>query len=204
MSWSKVLASWVVLAGASSEARAHGGDRGEECAAPSGVFTSFLVTGAECTSPVGFCTRGLLTGDLPSTYDFVMLTQVPAPTPEHPSRVVYTGQSTIETAIGTMFGVDSGEMWFEGPVLFVTTVGVIGGDECFDGVSGTIVAEGEIDLATGNAVGTYTSELCDARECFDDDVLDVDPDDDRDGHGDGHGGDHGGTCGGDGHHGGRR
>ena len=148
-------------------ASAHGDDEGE-CVQPSGDFTSVLIGGPACTSPVNFCTEGTLTGDLPSTYNFVMLTQTPAPTPEHPSRAIYTGQSTVVTDLGVMYGEDSGEIWFEGPVMFITTVGVIGGDECFEGVTGSIVATGVLDLSTGVAVGTYTSELCDAEECFSD------------------------------------
>jgi hypothetical protein len=173
-----------VMFATEAAALAHGGHGwdDDECEAPSGDFTSFLVVGAECASPVAFCTRGILTGELPSTYDFMMLTQTPAPTPEHPSRVIYTGISTVETSRGTLYGEDSGEMWFEGPVAFITTVGVIGGDECFEDVSGSIVATGVIDLATGDAVGTYTSELCDVDRCFDDGALDEDDDDHHHGH----------------------
>jgi hypothetical protein len=144
-------------------------DDDDECVTPSGDFTAVLVPPPECTSPVGFCTHGVLTGGLEATYDFVMTSSAPAPTAEHPSRVVYTGHSVVQTADGAMFGSDTGEMWFEGGAGFITSVGVIGGDECFEDVSGQIVAVGRIDLATGLSVGTYTSEICGAEECFEDD-----------------------------------
>lgn len=137
-----------------------------DCSEPAGDFRSVVVTGTECTSPVGFCTAGTLTGDLEGSYDFVMLSMIAAPTTEHPARFEFTGYSLITTADGTMFGEDTGEIWFEGDVAFITHVGVVDGTECFDGVHGDIVAMGAIDMTTGVAEGTYTSTLCHAQNCF--------------------------------------
>jgi hypothetical protein len=166
---SSVASFWMTVLGCGAFAlipAGAGAADAADCVVAEGDFTSFLVFGPECESPVGFCTRGLLTGELEATYDFVMTSSVPSPTPEHPSRVVYTGYSVVQTEDGAMFGEDSGEMWFEGNVAFMTTVGVVGGDECFEGAAGEIVASGVIDLVTGDAVGTYTSEICNAVNCF--------------------------------------
>lgn len=173
-----VLAMVLLLPSTSrADGRSDHGDDGE-CNSPGGDFTASPVV-VGCVSPFGFCTHGLLTGGLEATYDFVMTSSIPAPTAEHPSRIVYAGYSVVQTADGAVFGADSGEMWFEGGIAFVTTVGIVGGDECFEDAEGTIVASGVIDPATGNAVGTYTSQICDAQECLDPFGEDEDEDEDE-------------------------
>jgi len=129
----------------------------------SGDFTSVAVPPPECTSLVGICTHGTLTGDLPSTYDFVMDTLVPAGDPDHPTRFVYTGHSLILRIHGgaVLYGSDSGVMDIADPsaVPFVTTVNIIGGTKQYEGASGQIVATGTLSFLTGDAVGTYTGTI---------------------------------------------
>jgi hypothetical protein len=129
----------------------------------SGDFTSVAALPPECTSPVGICTRGTLTGDLRATYDFVMLSLVPAGDPTAPTKFVYTGQSVITRLQGgaQIFGVDTGVMDIADPTAapFMTTVNIAGGTKQYDGAAGQIVAIGVLNLITGDAVGTYTGEI---------------------------------------------
>ncbi len=118
-----------------------------------------------CDSPIGFCTLGALEGDLDGSYAFTMFTSTPEPTAEHPTREVFTGESVIETDCGTLYGDDTGEIWFDGEAGFVTRVTVWTGDGCFEDVTGEIVASGLLDLATGATDGTYTGELCESGGC---------------------------------------
>jgi hypothetical protein len=130
-------------------------------------FTSVTIPPPECTSPVGLCTRGQLRGDLDGTYEFVADTLVPAADPSHPSRFFYTGHSTItpKRGRGQLFGEDHGflDMNPAGKSPFVTTVLIMSGTKRWTHVTGTIVAEGDLVLATGEATGSYTGALC--RAC---------------------------------------
>jgi hypothetical protein len=138
--------------------RAHAEDG---CKSFNGEFTA--VRPEPCPSPVGICTHGTLTGGFPSTYDFVMDTLVPTGTP---GEFVYTGHSVITTRTGAqLFGHDSGVLQSQGPVgSFVTTVHVYDGTRQYAGATGTIVAPGTLEFATGNTVGTYSGTVCKAED----------------------------------------
>ena len=87
------------------------------------------------------------------------------PDAEVPGRFLYTGHSKITTVNGgaTLFGQDSGFM-FIGPdptnVPFVTTVDIVDGTKQFSDATGRYVATGVLDFTTGEAVGTFTSNVC--------------------------------------------
>jgi hypothetical protein len=132
----------------------------DDCDDVEGPFSSVLVT-AGCASPVGICTHGLLTGDLEATYDFTMLTLVPDPI--DPTAEVYTGRSVITTKGGSqLFTNDTGVIHPGSvPAPFVTTANIVSGTGKFQNVcGGKIVASGKLNFATGQAVGTYTGEIC--------------------------------------------
>jgi hypothetical protein len=145
----------------------------KECRAIDGPFTSTLVPPPACTSPIGLCTHGLLTGDFPGTYDFTFQTLFPVSDPAHPGRFFYTGTSVITPTghhhrhhqhQGTLVSEDHGylDMNPSGGSPFVTTVMIASGTGHFSDVSGVIVAQGVLDLSTGQAVGSYTGALCES------------------------------------------
>jgi hypothetical protein len=131
----------------------------DECEDIAGDFSSVLVQ-AGCTSPVGICTHGLLTGDLEATYDFTMLTLT---APDATGASYYTGTSVITTPDGSkIFSNDTGVI-YPGlfPAPFVTTAHLTRGTGRFKKVDGgQIVASGQLNFNTGQAVGTYTGEIC--------------------------------------------
>ena len=123
------------------------------CHSYAGDFTA--VAPADCDSPFGICTHGTLVGDFPSTYDFSVDTL--------DAFGNYTGHSTITTTQGALiFGHDSGTLVpnGDGTASFVTTVHIVGGTRQYAHATGTFVAPGVLDLATGDTVGTYTAEIC--------------------------------------------
>ena len=135
----------------------------DDCKSADGTFTSNLVPPPDCPSPIGLCTIGALDGQQDQTYFFVMETFVPDP--GVPGRFVYTGHSEITTVNGgaTLAGQDSGYM-FIGPdptnVPFVTTVNLVGGTKQFLDATGQYVATGILNFISGEAAGTYTSNVC--------------------------------------------
>jgi hypothetical protein len=138
------------------------GDDDNICRPVSGPFTSVVVPPPQCTSVVGLCTHGLLHGSLEATYDFTADSLMPANDPAHPGRLLYTGTSVIALAHGTMFSDDHGflDPTPTGTAYFATTVHVIRGVKRYSNTTGTLVASGILNFATGEAVGTYTGELC--------------------------------------------
>jgi hypothetical protein len=149
-----IAAACAAICIASSAASADDG-----CKTFHGDFTA--VPPAVCSSPVGICTHGTLTGGFPSIYDFVMDTLVPV----SPTQAIYTGHSVITTKHGTLLGSDSGVLQFQGPVAaFVTTVHLVSGTGKYAGATGTIVAPGVLDLASGATVGTYSGTICKAED----------------------------------------
>lgn len=142
------------------------GHDAQDCSEPTGTFWSAVAPGPDCASPIGFCTEGVLSGDIEGSYSFVMTSMTPVPGDEALGHFTFTGDSTIVTEDGVMYGEDHGELWFSGDFAFMTFVGVVGGDECYVGVHGELVATGNINLVTGLTEGTYESRLCHAQECF--------------------------------------
>lgn len=139
----------------------------DHCRDVEGPFTSTIVPPPACTSPVGLCTHGLLHGDLEASYDFVADTLVPADDPAHPGRMIYTGTSTITPyehadIIGQLFSDDDGFLDPDafGHAFFETTVHVNRGTKLEKRTDGTLVASGNLDFTTGEAIGTYIGELC--------------------------------------------
>jgi hypothetical protein len=136
------------------------------CRALDGPFSSVLVPPPQCTSAVGLCTHGVLTGDLEASYDFTADTLAPANDPDHPGRLLYTGTSVITpssgAARGQLFSDDTGFLDPDptGTAYFATTVHVIRGTKRFKRTTGTLVATGTLNFATGEASGTYTGEFC--------------------------------------------
>ena len=128
--------------------------RAKDCTDVSGPFSA--VPPASCASPVHICTHGQLTGGLTATYDFVADTQtVVGPT------ATLTGQSTITADKGgaVLLGQDTSTLSLE-TGAFATTVHIVGGTHQYKNASGTIVAVGVFDFATGGTAGTYTGTIC--------------------------------------------
>jgi len=139
----------ILLASAGNALAAAGG-----CHSYSGDFTA--VAPADCASPFGLCTHGTLVGGFPSTYDFTVDTLDFA-------TGAYTGHSTITTEQGAVIeGSDSGVLVpnGDGTADFVTTVQIVGGTRQYAHATGSFVAPGTLDLATGNTVGTYSATVC--------------------------------------------
>lgn len=127
-----------------------------------GPFSSVLVPPPGCQSPVGICTLGHLSGDLDATYAFTMETLVPLGNPAYPNRFLYTGESVITIIHGgaVMLSHDTGFIDFEGTENpFVTTVNIYTGTKQYSDATGTLVASGQLNFVTGNAVGSYTGTI---------------------------------------------
>jgi hypothetical protein len=141
----------TVLAGALAAA---GVARAKDCTDVSGPFSA--VPPASCASPVGICTHGQLTGGLNATYDFVADTQ----TVVFPIATL-TGHSTITMDKGgaVLRGQDTSTLSLL-TGAFTTTVHIVGGTQQYKKGSGTIVAVGVFDFATGGTAGTYTGTIC--------------------------------------------
>ena len=161
----------------------HDDDDDDDCAELDGAFVASAAPGPGCASPVGFCTAGTLTGDIVGTYAFTMTSMTPASDDPAETTFTFTGTSTITTAAGVIVGDDEGELSFAGDFAFMTFVRAVGGDGCFDDLSGDLLATGTLDLVTGTTTGTYTATFCGADDdaCFD---AEEDEDDDRDCHDD--------------------
>ena len=142
------------------------GNHNGHCKDIEGPFTSVLVPPPQCTSPVGLCTLGDLEGDLDATYSFTFATLVPDDDQvNHPGRMLYTGTSVITLKHGNtqMFSDDEGFLdpdQADPMAYFATTVHVLRGTHGAKHTTGTLVASGVLNFATGQAVGSYEGELC--------------------------------------------
>ncbi|MCA9490355.1 MAG: hypothetical protein KC621_10535 [Myxococcales bacterium] len=179
-------AAGLLVALSSSSALAHDGRHGghddhDECVDLSGDFVSALVGGPGCASPVGMCTAGELTGDIEGVYAFTMTSMIPVSDDPAETTFQFTGNSTITTADGVIYGEDSGQLTFSGDFAFMTFVRAVDGEGCYDDISGSLLATGNLDLITGLTSGGWEATFCGVEQCFDDD----------DWHGDHHGG---GSC----------
>ncbi|MCB9689641.1 MAG: hypothetical protein H6735_31680 [Alphaproteobacteria bacterium] len=173
-------AGWWVAWSSTAMAHDHHRDRDhDECRDLSGDFVSSLVAGPDCASPVGMCTLGELTGDLEGVYAFTMTAMIPISDDPAETTFQFTGNSTITTDEGVIYGEDSGQLTFSGDFAFMTFVRAVDGEGCFEDVSGSLLATGNLDLITGLTSGGWEATFCGAEQCFDDD---------DDWHGDHHGG----------------
>jgi hypothetical protein len=132
--------------------------RAKDCRDVSGPFSA--VPPASCPSPVGICTHGQLTGGLTATYDFVADSQ----TVVFPTASL-TGHSTITIDKGgaLLLGQDTSTLSLE-TGAFTTTVHIVGGSHQYKDASGTLVAVGVFDFATGATSGTYSGTICKKSE----------------------------------------
>lgn len=144
----------VMMAALAAALAGAGVARAKDCTDVSGPFSA--VPPASCASPVGICTHGQLTGGLTATYDFVADTQ----------SVVFpiatlTGHSTITMDKGgaVLLGQDTSTLSLL-TGAFTTTVHIVDGTQQYKKGSGTIVAVGVFDFATGGTAGTYTGTIC--------------------------------------------
>lgn len=135
----------------------------KDCTDVSGPFSA--VPPASCESPVGICTHGQLTGGLTATYDFVADTEIVV----FPTATL-TGHSTITIEDGgaVLLGQDTSTLSLL-TGAFTTTVHIVGGTQQYKKGSGTIVAVGVFDFATGATAGTYTGTICKHSEGDEDD-----------------------------------
>ncbi len=138
-------------------------DDGHRCAFFQGPFSSNTVPPPTCTSPIGLCTHGVLGGAFPAQYDFTFSTLQSAGDPTDPTELVYTGHSTVTTAHGVMHTNDSGVIHIPAggaPAPFVTTASIADGTERYTGATGVFVGSGNLDFATGAAVGSFIAQIC--------------------------------------------
>lgn len=172
-SFSRVVAplAAVVTLFAATQLRAH---EDHKCKHLSGPFSSTLVPPPTCTSPVGLCTHGILTGDFDGTYDFTI--QTLTPDPNNPGVIIATGKSVITSKKGVMHTNDTSVMNAQNPaaVPFVTTAVVESGTQKYKKTTGQFVASGVLSFITGQAIGSYTADLCKQHKDKDDDDCDDD------------------------------
>ena len=131
-------------------------DDKSECHAFYGPFTSVVVPPPACNSPVGLCTHGTLVGELPATYDFTAVTQ--ATDPSNPNIVTLTGKSVVTTASGVIYTDDISVINFA-TGDFVTKA-LVHKTKIRGAKTGGFIAAGNLDLATGQAIGNYSAVLC--------------------------------------------
>jgi hypothetical protein len=164
--WRSVAVAFVACAvalTAAADSKAGDDDDDARCRFFEGPFGSMTVPVPPCTSPVGLCTHGMLRGDFPARYDFTFATLQPANDPTDPTEFVYTGHSVVTTTRGVMHTNDSGVIHIPaggGPAPFVTTASVADGTERYADATGVFVATGDLDFATGDAVGNFIAHIC--------------------------------------------
>jgi hypothetical protein len=133
------------------------------CQEFSGEFTSMLVPPPACQSPVFFCTHGVLTGDIEGTYDFVATEFECRADPDDPNMCTYAGDSIVTTDAGSIITRDTGVIHISSePAIspFVTTAESVSGTRRYRNAKSIFVATGELNFITGEAVGTYTLQIC--------------------------------------------
>jgi hypothetical protein len=145
----------VVLFLSVASASASNGDN-SQCHAFYGPFTSVVVLPPGCMSPVGLCTHGMLTGEFPATYDFTALTQTTDPS--DPSVVTLTGTSVVTTSQGVIYTDDVSVINFT-TGDFVTKA-LVHRSNLRQAKSGGFIAAGNLNPATGQASGNYSTILC--------------------------------------------
>ena len=138
-----------------ASAQAGDGDK-SRCHAFYGPFSSVVVLPPSCTSPVGLCTHGILTGEYPATYDFTALTQTTDPS--DPNVVTLTGESVVTTSKGVIHTDDVSVINFA-TGDFVTKA-LVHRSNLRQAKSGGFIAAGNLDTATGQAIGNYSAILC--------------------------------------------
>jgi hypothetical protein len=150
-----VLLLPIVLLLSIVPARADDDDK-SECHAFYGPFTSVVVPPPACKSPVGLCTHGTLVGELPATYDFTALTQTTDP--NNPNIVTLTGKSIVTTGAGVIYTDDVSVINFA-TGDFVTKA-LVQKTKIRGAKTGGFIAAGNLNLATGQAIGNYSAILC--------------------------------------------
>ncbi len=149
------LAALAVLGAAPSPAQA--------CPhAVKGQITAMPAAPELCSSPWGWCTDGELTGRLRGDYFYTFTDMTPAGRPEAPWLTYFAGSIEITLRNGdSIFGIDNGTIDLDpaGTGAYASVVIVTGGTGAYDGATGYLVYSGTIDLATGEATGTYDGKI---------------------------------------------
>jgi hypothetical protein len=86
----------------------------------------------------------------------------PALAVSDPQLLAFTGESHITATGGAMEAKDQGTLHFNpvGTSPFTTLVRIVSGSGAFEGATGLIVAQGDIDFAAQTVVGAYTGAVC--------------------------------------------
>ena len=132
------------------------GDDTQRCRAFYGPFSSVVVPPPDCKSPVGLCTHGTLIGEFQGTYDFTALTE--ETDSNHPNSILLTGMSVVTTSKGVIHTDDTS-------ILNVVTgdfvtKAIVHDSDIAEAQTGGFIAAGNLNLATGEATGTYSAVLC--------------------------------------------
>ena len=98
----------------------------------------------------------MLTGEFPATYDFTAMTQTTDPS--DPNVVTLTGKSVVTTAKGVIYTDDVSVINFA-TGDFVTKA-LVDGTDLREAKSGGFIAAGNLNPATGQAIGNYSAVLC--------------------------------------------
>jgi hypothetical protein len=133
------------------------------CQEFSGEFTSTLVPPPACQSPVLLCTHGVLTGDVEGTYDFVATEMECRADPDDPNMCTYAGDSIVTTKTGSIITRDKGVIHISSePAIspFVTIAESVSGTRRYRNAKSVFTATGELNFITGEAVGTYSLQIC--------------------------------------------
>jgi hypothetical protein len=150
----------------------------DQCRPFNGYFVSTFDVGPGCPDSSTIppqCTHGRLYSDSDqanqvATYEFSFTSQGYGGTPYDPVRLVFAGDSVITETDGTVIsGHDDGDLYLNpserGQLSFQTRVHPY--LECPPAAachalapSSSIVADGDLDLVTNTAAGTYTGQIC--------------------------------------------
>lgn len=133
------------------------------CHTIAGSFVTRNYIGPDCPGTLPQCFNAHLDGDLDAASQAYIQGLVPAPTLEHPTRVIMT-LGHVLTMSGGVIESSGDEVVMDvnavGASPFTADIVFVEGTEAYAGVSGGFHAVGELDFATGVGVGTYEGVLC--------------------------------------------
>lgn len=151
--------AFMVLGGASMGGAALAG---ENCKPVFGPFQSAFADPATCQAGAVFCTEGKVIGGLVGDFNLNVFEQIPTGT--DPGVMFFVGESVITMLPErlALVGADTGAIDVD-PTRdghFGTLLRFTGGDGSYQGATGHIVINGNVDFMTGAIMGDYKGELC--------------------------------------------
>ncbi|GAB4432331.1 MAG: hypothetical protein OHK0015_19670 [Chloroflexi bacterium OHK40] len=123
-----------------------------------GEFRTQIQPPESCPPPSTLCARGVATGDIKGDTEVVITSSEIVVEADGTPFSVYTGTITITSRRGTLSGTVSGRVRLTDGQL-TSTVTFTSGTRFYRKVTGTLAVTGQIDLATGSEVDTYSGTL---------------------------------------------